>query len=54
MLGLIEQVPIGLLCFSRSLASIVNIPGHTKCVFLNNQQCMAQSTLINLYFNKCI
>ena len=29
------------------LTSIVNASNHTKCVFLNDQQCMTQPTLIN-------
>ena len=31
------------------LASIVNASIHTQCVSLNNQQCMIQTTLINLH-----
>ena len=38
--------------FSGSLPSIVNIPDHIKCTSLNNQQCMAQPTLVNLHPNK--
>ena len=30
-------------------ASIVNTPGHTKCIVLNNQQGMIQHILINLH-----
>ena len=48
MFELIKQVFIGLLFLSRSLASIVNSPGHTKCLSLNNQQCMTQPTVVNL------
>ena len=48
MLELVRKVLIGLLCFSRSVASIVNNPGHTKCISLNNEQCMTQCTFINL------
>ena len=44
MFGVIKQVFIGLLYFSRSLASIVNTPSHLKRIFLNNQRCMAQPT----------
>ena len=29
--------------------SIINGSNHTKCVYLNNQQCMNQSTLIDLH-----
>ena len=43
---------IGLLSFSRSLASIVNAPDQTKCTSLNNYQYMAQPTLINLHLNE--
>ena len=46
MFSLIKQVFIVLLGFSGSLASIVNASNHTKCTFLNNQQCMTQPTLI--------
>ena len=44
-----------LLRFSRSLARIVNISDHTKCISLslNNQQCMTLPTLINLHPNEC-
>ena len=52
MLVLFKQVSIALSSFSRCLASIVIVPGHTKCIFLNNQQCMTQPTLINLHPNK--
>ena len=38
--------------FIRLLTSIVNTSNHTKCVSLNNQQCMIQSTLINLHPNE--
>ena len=31
------------------LASIINAFIHTQCVSLNNQQCMIQTTLINLH-----
>ena len=48
MLELVRKVLIGLLCFSRSVASIVNTPGHTKCISLNDEQCMTQWTFINL------
>ena len=45
---------IALLSFSRSLASIVNASDNIKCIFLNNQECMTQPTLINFYPNKYI
>ena len=54
MSGLIKQVFIGLLRFNRSLASIVNTSDSTKCISLNNQHCMTQSTLINLHPNEYI
>ena len=54
MFGLIKEVFIGLLSFSRSLARIVNAPYHIKCVSLNSQQCMNQPTLINLHPNEYI
>ena len=34
------------------LNSIVNASNHTKCVSLNNQQCMNQHTLISLHPNE--
>ena len=43
MLRVIKKVIIVL------LASTVNASNHTKCISLNNQQCMIQPTLINLY-----
>ena len=49
MFGLIKQVFIVLLSFSRSLAIIVNAPGHRNCIPLNKQQSMTQPTLINLH-----
>ena len=36
------------------LASIVNASNQTKCVFLSNQKCMIQPTLINLHPNEYI
>ena len=54
MFGLIKQVFIVLLIFSRSLANILNAPNHRKCISLNNQQCMTQPTLINLNPNEYI
>ena len=33
-------------------ASIVTASNHTKCVSLNNQQCMTQPTVINLHPNE--
>ena len=46
MFGLIKKMFIGL------LISIANGSNHTKCVFLNNQKCMIQPTLINLNPNE--
>ena len=34
------------------LVSTVNAFNHTKCISLNNQQCMIQPTHINLHPNK--
>ena len=34
--------------FIGLLTSIVNVSNHTKCIFLNNQQCMTQPTVISL------
>ena len=49
MFGFIKQVLIGLLCFSKTLASIVNTSDHIKCIPLNNQQYMCQPTVISLH-----
>ena len=49
MFWIIQQLFIGLLCFSPSLSSIVNTPDHVKYISLNNQQYMTQPTLINLH-----
>ena len=46
MFGIIKKMFIVL------LASIVNASNHTKCVFLSNQKCMIQPTLINLHPNE--
>ena len=35
------------------LISVANATNHTKCVFLSNQKCMTQPTLINLHPNEC-
>ena len=43
MFRLIKQLFIG------RLASITNTSNHSKCVFLNKQQCMIQLTLTNLH-----
>ena len=49
MFWLIKQTFFGLFCFSRSLASIVNTSGHTKCIPLKSQHCTSEPTLINLH-----
>ena len=54
MVGFIKNMSIGLLSFSRSLTSIVNSSEYTKCIFLNNQQCITQPITINLDCNKYI
>ena len=46
MFGLIKRT------FIRLLSNIVKASNHTKCVFLNNQKCMIQTTLINLHPSK--
>ena len=46
MFGLITKI------FIELLSNIVNASNHTKCVSLNNQQCMAQPTLSNLHPNE--
>ena len=45
-MGLIKKVFIVL------LSNIVNGSNYTKCVSLNNQKCMTQPTLVNLYPNE--
>ena len=37
-----------------TVASIVNVSDHTKCIFLDDQQGMARPTLINLHLNEHI
>ena len=46
MFGIIKMMVIML------LSSIVNTSNNTKCVFLNNQKCEIQPTLINLQPNE--
>ena len=46
MFGFIKIIFIGL------LTGVVNASNHTKYVSLNNQQCITQSTLINLHPNE--
>ena len=38
--------------FIELLTGLVNGSNHTKCVFLSNQKCMIQPTLINLHLNE--
>ena len=38
--------------FIALLTSIVNASDHKKCVYLSNQKCKIQPTLINLHTNK--
>ena len=40
MFGFINKMFVGLINFGGSLASIVNVSGHTKCVSLNKRPCM--------------
>ena len=47
MFGLIRKM------FVIFLTSIVNVSDNTKCIFLCNQQCKTQPTLINLHPNEC-
>ena len=54
MFKLIKPVFIGLLCFSKSLPSIVNTPDDIECISFNNQQCITQPNLINLHPNEYI
>ena len=54
MFGLTKQVLVGLLRLNKSLSSIVNTPDHVKCISLNNQQFMIQSTIIRLHRNEYI
>ena len=54
MFSLIKQLFIGLLCFNKSLFSIVNSLNRVKCISFNNQQCMTQPTLINSHPNEYI
>ena len=46
MFDLLQKTFIGL------LASTVNASNHTKCISLNNEQCMTQPTFINLHPNE--
>ena len=46
MFGFFKKMFVGL------LTGVVNACNHTKCVSLNNQQCVTQPTLINLHPNE--
>ena len=48
MFGLIKKMFIGL------LPHLVNRSNHIKRISVNNQKCITQPTLINLYPNKLI
>ena len=48
MFPLIKEDFFAILSFSESLANIVNTLGHEKFLSLNNQECIAKPTLINL------
>ena len=39
---------IALLSFSSSLARVANVSNGTKCLFLNDEPCVAKPTLIDL------
>ena len=43
MFGFIQKM------FIRLLTSVINSSNHKKWVSLNNQQCMTQTTAINLH-----
>ena len=43
---------ITLLSFNGSSADVVKVPGHTKCISLNNQPCLSRSILIDLNPNE--
>ena len=47
MFGLTKKIFIVL------LTGIVKASNHTKCVSLNNQNCMIGTTFINLHPNEC-
>ena len=48
MFGLIRQVFIALLNFSRLLPSVADVSDQTKCLSLNDEPCMVWPTVINL------
>ena len=47
MFKIIKKMVIELLSFGGTLASMPNVSKFTACIFLNNQPCMAGSTLID-------
>ena len=52
MFGFVLKMFIGLLSFSESLASMVNVSSLTTCITLTNQPCMAGPTFIDLNPNE--
>ena len=34
------------------LTNVLNASNHTKCVYLSNEKCMTQPTLVNLHPNE--
>ena len=52
MFGLIKQMFVLLLSFRRSLASIVNAPGHTKCTSNVMPANVMNTASINFYNKK--
>ena len=43
----IKEAYIALLSFSGSIARAAKVTGYTKCMFLNNELCIARSKLID-------
>ena len=52
MFKFIKQAFIVLLSFSESLAFVVKVSDHTKCISLNNELCLAKPTFIDLNSNE--
>ena len=46
MFGFIKKI------FIRLLGSVVSASSHRKCVYLGNQKCLTQPTIINLHPNE--
>ena len=46
------KISIVLLTILINASSIIDASNYTKCVILNDQQCMIQPTLINLHPNE--